>query len=142
MFSSKYNVIGFDTNPQRIEELKKGYDRTGEVNNKELTSCTINFTYNSEIISKAKVIIVTVPTPIDRYNRPDLTNIYAATEMVGRKMQKGTVVVYESTVYPGVTEEECVPILEGESGYKSGKDFFGRLLSGKGKSGRQGTYNR
>ena len=124
LFSSKYDIIGFDINTRRIEELKKGHDRTGEVSKNELSSCSINFTDNSEVISKAKVVIVTVPTPIDKYNRPDLTNIYEATKMVGRKMQKGAVVVYESTVYPGVTEEECVPILERESKLSWKKDFF------------------
>ncbi len=124
LFSSKYDVIGFDINRKRIEELKKGYDRTGEVSKNELYSCSIQFTDNSEVIPKAKVIIVTVPTPIDKSNRPDLTNIYEATKMVGRKMQKGAVVVYESTVYPGVTEEECIPILERESSLSWKKDFF------------------
>ncbi|MBA7542635.1 UDP-N-acetyl-D-glucosamine 6-dehydrogenase [subsurface metagenome] len=124
LFSRKYDVIGFDINTRRIEELKKECDRTGEISKNELSSCSIQFTDNSELISRAKVVIVTVPTPIDKYNRPDLANIYEATKMVGRKMQKGAVVVYESTVYPGVTEEECVPILEKESNLTWKKDFF------------------
>ncbi len=123
LLDKKYNVIGFDINSQRIKELREGYDRTREVQQKELKNCQIEFTDNPEKISQAKVIIVTVPTPIDEHRIPDLRPIKSASKTVGRYMQKGSVVVYESTVYPGLTEEECVPILEQESGLKWKKDF-------------------
>ncbi len=123
LLDKKYDVIGFDINPQRIKELKEGYDRTREVEPQELKNCSVEFTDNPEKISQAKVIIITVPTPIDKHNIPDLRPIKSATKTVGRYMQKGSIVVYESTVYPGLTEEECVPILEQESGLKWKKDF-------------------
>jgi len=124
VFDRRYNVIGFDINKNRIDELKKGYDRTKEVDSETLKKCTIDFTSNPDAISKARVIIVTVPTPVDEYNIPDLRPVKSATSTVGAYMPKGAIVVYESTVYPGLTEEECIPILEKESGYKWKKDFF------------------
>ncbi len=123
LLNEKYNVIGFDINSQRIKELKEGYDRTREVESEKLQKCDIEFTDNPEKISEAKVIIVTVPTPIDDHRIPDLRPIRSASKTVGKYMQKGSIVVYESTVYPGLTEEECVPILEKESGLKWKKDF-------------------
>ncbi len=123
LLDQKFNVIGFDINPQRIKELKEGYDRTREVESEKLKSSTIEFTDNPEKISEAKVIIVTVPTPIDEHRIPDLRPIKSASKTVGKYMQKGSIVVYESTVYPGLTEEECVPILEKESGLKWKEDF-------------------
>ena len=123
LLDKKFNVIGFDINPKRIEELKNNYDRTREVSQEELKNCNIEFTDNPKKISEAKVIIITVPTPIDEHNIPDLKPIKSATKTVGRHMPKGSIVVYESTVYPGLTEEECVPILEKESGLKWKKDF-------------------
>ena len=123
LLDKKFNVIGFDINPKRIKELKNSYDRTREVTSQDLKKCSVEFTYDPEKISQAKVIIVTVPTPIDQHNIPDLRPIKSATKTVGKYMQKGSVVVYESTVYPGLTEEECVPILEQESGLKWKKDF-------------------
>ena len=123
LLNEKYNVIGFDINPQRIKELKEGYDRTREVEPEKLKKSTIEFTDNPEKISQAKVIIVTVPTPIDQHRIPDLRPIKSASKTVGKYMQKGSTVVYESTVYPGLTEEECVPILEKESGLKWKQDF-------------------
>ncbi|WP_297457257.1 nucleotide sugar dehydrogenase [Persephonella sp.] len=123
LLDQKFNVIGFDINSQRIKELKEGYDRTREVESEKLKKSNIEFTDNPEKISEAKVIIVTVPTPIDKHNIPDLRPIKSATKTVGKYMQKGSIVVYESTVYPGLTEEECVPILEQESGLKWKKDF-------------------
>ncbi|RUM50236.1 MAG: hypothetical protein DSY47_02180 [Hydrogenothermus sp.] len=123
LLDKKYKVIGFDINPKRIDELKNNYDRTREVTQEELKNCNIEFTDNPEKISKANVIIITVPTPIDEHNIPDLRPIKSATKTVGKYMQKGSIVVYESTVYPGLTEEECVPILEQESGLKWKKDF-------------------
>ncbi|MCX7760497.1 MAG: nucleotide sugar dehydrogenase [Hydrogenothermaceae bacterium] len=124
LFASKYEVIGFDINPQRIRELKEGYDRTKEVESEKLKSVNIYYTDNPQDISKADIIIVTVPTPIDEHNIPDLKPIISASKTVGKYMRKGAIVVYESTVYPGLTEEECVPILEKESGMKWKKDFF------------------
>ncbi|WP_457642111.1 nucleotide sugar dehydrogenase [Persephonella sp.] len=123
LLDKKFNVIGFDINPKRIEELKQGYDRTKEISTEELRNSNIDFTDNPAKISEAKVIIVTVPTPIDKHNTPDLRPIRSASKTVGKYMQKGSIVVYESTVYPGLTEEECVPILEKESGLKWKKDF-------------------
>ncbi|MDM7274252.1 MAG: nucleotide sugar dehydrogenase [Sulfurihydrogenibium azorense] len=123
LFDTKYNVIGYDINPRRIKELKEGYDRTKEVEPEKLKNCQIDFTDNPEKISQAKVIIVTVPTPIDEHNIPDLRPILSASKTVGKYMKKGSIVVYESTVYPGLTEEECVPILEKESGLKWKEDF-------------------
>ena len=123
LLDEKFNVIGFDINSKRIEELKKGYDRTREVEKEKLEKSSVQFTDNPEEISHAKVIIITVPTPIDQHNIPDLRPIKSATKTVGKFMKKGSIVVYESTVYPGLTEEECVPILEKESGLKWKKDF-------------------
>jgi UDP-N-acetyl-D-galactosamine dehydrogenase len=123
LFDTKYNVIGYDINPQRIKELKEGYDKTKEVESEKLKNCQIEFTDNPEKIKEAKVIIITVPTPIDQHNIPDLRPIISASKTVGKYMQKGSVVVYESTVYPGLTEEECVPILQQESGLKWKEDF-------------------
>ncbi|WP_028949819.1 nucleotide sugar dehydrogenase [Sulfurihydrogenibium subterraneum] len=123
LFDTKYNVIGYDINPQRIKELKEGYDRTKEVESEKLKNSQIEFTDNPEKISDAKVIIITVPTPIDNHNIPDLRPIISASKTVGKYMKKGSIVVYESTVYPGLTEEECVPILEQESGLKWKQDF-------------------
>ena len=124
LFSKKgYKVIGYDINEERIKELRQGIDRTNEVSKKDLESTNIEFTTNPEKISKADVIIVTVPTPIDEHKIPNLNPLKSATRTVGKYMQKGSIVVYESTVYPGVTEEICVPILEKESGLKWKRDF-------------------
>ncbi|MEF3255611.1 MAG: nucleotide sugar dehydrogenase [Deferribacterales bacterium] len=122
-FDTKYNVIGFDINKKRIEELKNCFDRTKEIETDILKRSNIFFTDDPSKISEAKVIIVTVPTPVDQYNIPDLTPVISASKTVGRYMSKGSIVVYESTVYPGLTEEECVPILETESGLKWKIDF-------------------
>ena len=126
-FSKKYKVIGFDINNNRIEELKKGIDKTLEVEEKELKEAIKNgleFTSNLEDIKKANVYIVTVPTPIDKHKNPDLRPLIMASRSVGRVLKKGDIVIYESTVYPGCTEEICVPELERESGLKFNKDFF------------------
>ncbi|RUM62239.1 MAG: nucleotide sugar dehydrogenase [Persephonella sp.] len=123
LLNKKFNLIGFDINPERIKELKNGFDRTKEISKEELINSDIEFTDNPEKISEAKVIIVTVPTPIDEHNIPDLKPIKSATKTVGKYMKKGSIIVYESTVYPGLTEEECVPILEQESNLKWKKDF-------------------
>ncbi|EDM23169.1 Vi polysaccharide biosynthesis UDP-N-acetylglucosamine C-6 dehydrogenase TviB [Caminibacter mediatlanticus] len=126
-FSKKYKVIGFDINNERIRELKSGYDRTLEVGEDELKEALnrgIEFTSSLEDIKDANIYIVTVPTPIDKHKNPDLTPLIMASRSVGRVLKKGDIVIYESTVYPGCTEEVCVPELERESGLKFNKDFF------------------
>jgi len=123
-FARYFNVIGFDINQVRINELKAGIDRTRETTEEELKNSNITFTHNEEHIKKCKFIIVTVPTPIDKHKVPDLKPIFGASTIVGRNLQKDSIVVYESTVYPGLTEEECVPILEKESGLVWKKDFY------------------
>ncbi|WP_353419488.1 nucleotide sugar dehydrogenase [Staphylococcus delphini] len=123
-FGKKLQVIGFDINETRVKELKKGYDRTNEVNNEDLKKANIKFTNQSEELSKVDFIIVAVPTPINKNNQPDLTPLIKASETVGKSLTKGTIVVYESTVYPGATEEDCVPVLEKFSGLTNGEDFF------------------
>ncbi len=123
LLNKKFNVVGFDISEERVKELKEGYDRTREVEREELLNSSIEFTTNPEKISECELIIVTVPTPINEFKIPDLRPIKGATHTVGKYMPKNAVVVYESTVYPGLTEEECVPILEKESGMKWKKDF-------------------
>ncbi len=122
-FAKKVNVIGFDYNSKKIELYKKGIDVTNEVGNEELSKTTMKFTDNPEEIKNGDFVIVAVPTPVDSHNKPDLTPVEGATEFVGKNLKKGAIVVYESTVYPGVTEDICVPILEKESGMKCGIDF-------------------
>ena len=125
-FSEKYEVVGFDVNAKRIEELKSGYDRTLELSNEQMKKAIDNgmkFSLNLDEIRSCNFFIVTVPTPIDKNKRPDLTPVVKATQSVAKVLKKGDIVVYESTVYPGVTEEICVPLLE-ESGLKFNKDFF------------------
>jgi UDP-N-acetyl-D-galactosamine dehydrogenase len=124
-FGKKYPVIGFDVNEARISELKSRIDRTLEVDKKELMLASyLQFTLNPEDIQDAQIFIVTVPTPIDGANRPDLTPLIKASQTVGNVLKKGDIVIYESTVYPGCTEEICVPILEKMSGLKFNTDFF------------------
>ena len=124
-FAEKFKVIGFDNNDNRIKELKNFNDSTNEVSDKDLKRVSQNLilTDKKEDIKKAKIIIVTVPTPVDIDKKPDLSSIKNATGTVGKNLQKDAVVVYESTVYPGVTREICVPILENESGLKYGEEF-------------------
>ena len=125
-FSEKYEVVGFDVNAKRIEELKSGFDRTLELSSEQMKKAIDNgmkFSLNLEDIRECNFFIVTVPTPIDKNKRPDLTPVVKATQSVTKVLKKGDIVVYESTVYPGVTEEICVPLLE-ESGLKFNKDFF------------------
>ena len=121
--AARFAVIGFDISQARIEELRNGIDRTKEVEAADLVAEKLHLTSDPADLSKAKLIIVAVPTPIDAHRNPDLTPVCKASETVGRHMQKGTVVVYESTVYPGVTEEVCVPVLEKASGFRYGEDF-------------------
>lgn len=122
-FAKKVNVIGFDINKQKIELYKKGIDPTNEVGNDAIKNTMVQFTSNEEDLKKAKFHIVAVPTPVNSDHTPDLTPVIGASEVVGRNLTKGSIVVYESTVYPGVTEDICVPILENESGLKCGVDF-------------------
>jgi len=131
-FSKKYTVIGFDINKSRIEALRDGIDSTLEVSNEELSSVItqqkagvgLYCTNDLNALATCTTFIVTVPTPTDKHNRPDLTPLYKASETIGKVLKKGDVVIYESTVYPGVTEEECVPYLEKVSGLKYNVDFY------------------
>ncbi|MBN2991568.1 nucleotide sugar dehydrogenase [Pseudomonas cedrina subsp. fulgida] len=116
-------VIGFDINENRLQELRAGQDRTNEVSASELDDTQIEFTSKPEVLAQADFHIVAVPTPIDDAHQPDLTPVVKASESVGKALKKGDIVVYESTVYPGVTEDICVPILERVSGLKCGMDF-------------------
>ncbi|GAB6163793.1 nucleotide sugar dehydrogenase [Desulfothermus naphthae] len=124
LLNKKFDVVGFDISAQRIEELKKGFDRTREITSEELKNCSIDFTDNPEKISECKLIIVTVPTPINEHKMPELHPIKSASGTIGKYLSRGSIVVYESTVYPGVTEDICVPILEKESGLKWKEDFY------------------
>ncbi|MBU6942450.1 nucleotide sugar dehydrogenase [Staphylococcus sp. CWZ226] len=123
-FGKKNSVIGFDINPKRIKELKENHDRTNEVTTEDLKETDVEFTDSIDTLSQADFIIVAVPTPINKHNQPDLTPLISASKTVGKALKKGTIVVFESTVYPGATEEECVPVLEENSGLKAGEDFF------------------
>src|SRR5690606_34910269 len=134
-FSEFFPVIGFDINKARIDELKAGVDRTLETGADELMQARNLFTASEQRkgydastavqdIADANVYIVTVPTPIDRYNSPDLSPLLSASKMIGELLKAGDLVIYESTVYPGCTEEECVPVLEENSGLKFNQDFF------------------
>lgn len=117
------NVIGFDLNEEKIDQYKRGYDPTNEVGDEVIRNCSVYFTANENDLKKAKFHIVAVPTPVNQDHTPDLNPVLGASKIVGRNLTKGSIVVFESTVYPGVTEDECIPILEKESGLKCGKDF-------------------
>jgi UDP-N-acetyl-D-galactosamine dehydrogenase len=124
-FGKKYDTVGFDISERRIEELRKGVDRTLETESGDLKEAKrLSYTTNIEDMRSCNFFIVRVPTPIDQYKRPDLTLVEKATETVARVLKKGDIVVYESTVYPGCTEEICVPILERVSGLKFNRDFY------------------
>ena len=121
-----YSTIGFDINPERIEELLVGKDRTLEISSEELATATkLRVTSDSNQLEDANFFIITVPTPINEFKQPDLRPLESASQTVGMFLKKGDVVIYESTVYPGCTEEVCVPILERESGLRFNSDFFG-----------------
>lgn len=122
-FSKKVKVVGYDLNAKKIELYKSGKDPTNEVGDEAIKSCTVDFTADETKLREAKFHIVAVPTPVNDDHTPDLTPVEGASEILGRNLTKGSVVVFESTVYPGVTEEICVPILERESGLKCGTDF-------------------
>ncbi len=124
-FGKIYPTVGFDISSARIRELSRHYDRTREIEPEEFKPAKyLSFTINKKDISTCNIYIVTVPTPIDSYNRPDITMLRKASETVGSVLSKGDIVIYESTVYPGCTEEDCVPILERASGLKYNKEFF------------------
>ena len=133
LFATKYPVVGFDINEKRVAELNAGTDSTLEVSDetlqKVLTLESSNkkglfCTTSMEDIKDCNYYIVTVPTPVDKNNKPDLTPLIKASETVGKVLKKGDIVIYESTVYPGATEEECIPILERVSGFTFNKDFY------------------
>ena len=133
LFATQYNVVGFDINQKRIDELRQGKDLTLEVED-EVLQAVLKSSNNAENglfvsnnlddIKNCNYYVVTVPTPVDKNNRPDLTPLYKASETVGKVLSKGAIVIYESTVYPGATEEECIPVLERVSGLKFNEDFF------------------
>ncbi len=123
-FARKYPTVGFDISQSRIDELRGGHDSTNEVTDEELAASTLELSCDPASIKDASFIIVAVPTPVDSNNRPDLTPLVKASETVGAHLSKGAVVVFESTVYPGATEETCGPILEKVSGLTCGEDFF------------------
>ena len=122
-FSQKINVIGFDLNDKKIQLYKSGVDPTKEVGDDAIAKCTVDFTSDPARLKEAKFIIVAVPTPVNDDHTPDLSPVESASRLVGQNLTEGSIVVFESTVYPGVTEEICVPVLEKESGLKCGVDF-------------------
>ena len=122
-FGKHYPTIGFDVNVHRINELKDGHDRTGEVTKNDLRESPVCFTDSIKDLRQADFHVVAVPTPVTDANQPDLTPMLRASETVGKALKRGDIVVYESTVYPGVTEDECVPVLERVSGLVCGRDF-------------------
>ncbi|SUX48406.1 nucleotide sugar dehydrogenase [Chryseobacterium indoltheticum] len=133
LFATKYNTVGFDINEARISELKAGVDSTLEVGNEELKEVLVDNSngekglYVTNVLDEIRdcnYFIVTVPTPVDKNNRPDLTPLYKASETVGKVLKKGDIIIYESTVYPGATEEDCIPVVEKTSGLKFNVDFF------------------
>src|SRR5690606_7687106 len=134
-FAKKYDVLGFDINAARVEKLSQGMDRTQEANLEDLnaviaekakpkTKKGLSFTYITEDLQAYNTFIVTLPTAIDQFKAPDLTPLIKASEMLGKILKSGDIVIYESTVYPGCTEEDCVPVLEKHSGLTYNKDFF------------------
>ncbi len=124
-FGKKRTVVGFDINEKRVAELRSGQDHTLEVSPEELSEARhLSYTATLADISQCNIFIVTVPTPIDEHKRPDLTPLIKASETIGRVLKKGDIVIYESTVYPGATEEDCVPVLEKISGLRFNQDFF------------------
>lgn len=124
-FGKKYKTVGFDINNDRINELKTGLDRTLEVDEENLKGASnLSFSYEEKDIQDCNIFIITVPTPVDKHNRPDLTPLYKASGTVAKVLKRGDIVIYESTVYPGVTETECVPVLESGSKLIFNRDFF------------------
>lgn len=122
-FAKKIDVIGFDVNENKIKQYKNGEDPTKEVGDEQIKASSVLFTCEEAKLQEAEFVIVAVPTPVREDKTPDLSPLLSASAIVGRNLKKGAIVVYESTVYPGATEEECVPVLEKESGFKCGVDF-------------------
>lgn len=122
-FAKKLKVIGFDISKEKIRLYKEGIDPTKEVGDEEIKTTSVYFTSDEQDLKKAKFHIIAVPTPVKSDHTPDLKPVISASKTVGKNLVKGSIVVYESTVYPGVTEEICIPILEKESGMKCGIDF-------------------
>src|ERR1700749_2669294 len=122
-FAKKIKVIGFDINAKRVEMMKQGIDPSQELEKEAFANCDIEFTNDLEVLKQASFFIVAVPTPVDKHNIPDLTPVVKASETVGKVIKKGDYVVFESTVYPGCTEEDCLPIIEKLSGLKNVADF-------------------
>ena len=122
-FAKKVKVIGYDLNKEKIELYKKGIDPTDEIGSEGIRNTTVDFTSEEEKLKGAKFFVVAVPTPINPDKTPDLSPVVGASQILGRNLTKGSIVVYESTVYPGVTEDICIPILEEASGLKCGVDF-------------------
>ena len=124
-FGKRFDTVGFDVKRERLDMLRKGVDVTLETSSEDLAAATrLKYSDDLESLRDRDIFIVTVPTPVDKYNRPDLTPLYRASETVGKAMKKGAIVIYESTVYPGCTEEECVPVLEKFSHLRFNQDFF------------------
>lgn len=123
-FSKHFSVVGFDISTQRVQELQNLIDLTGEVDFDELNNGTIEFSSEKNSLISCNIFIVTVPTPVDRFKNPDLSHLINASQLLGSILKKGDLVIYESTVYPGVTEEQCVPVLSSVSGFVLNKDFF------------------
>ena len=124
-FGKKFKVLGFDITKTRIDELNNGIDRTRESSYEELKSAIhLNFTSDEESLRSCNIFIVTVPTPIDKFKAPNLSPLLQASKTIGKYLKKEDIVIYESTVYPGCTEEECVPVLEKNSNLKFNVDFF------------------
>ena len=125
-FGKKREVVGFDINKNRIDQLKKGIDPTLDNDSNKNSNAAVHLSYTSNLddIKDCSIFIVTVPTPIDKQKRPDLTLLEKSSETIGSVLKKGDIVIYESTVYPGATEEVCVPILEKQSGLTFNKDFY------------------
>ena len=135
LFATKYRVIGFDINRKRVEDLSAGIDCTGEVSEELLRQVLpgrplgdpqtgLFLTTTEEALRPCNRYIITVPTPVDKHNRPDLSILVKASETVGRVIEPGNIVIYESTVYPGATEEDCIPVIERVSGLRYNRDFF------------------
>jgi len=122
-FAKQISVIGFDINSKRVEMLRNRIDPSNEMTKKDFENCDIVFTDSLEALKEAGFFIVAVPTPVDQYNVPDLRPVTSASEAIGKVIRKGGYVVFESTVYPGCTEEDCVPVIEAVSGLKLGVDF-------------------
>src|SRR5689334_16382059 len=122
-FARKTSVIGFDINEKRIDMMKQGIDPSNELDKKDFEGCEIEFTNSLDVLREARFFIVAVPTPVDEHNVPDLTPVKKASETIGKVIKKGDYVIFESTVYPGCTEEDCLPIIEKLSGLANRLDF-------------------